>query len=94
MAKGLPPIEATSARATSSCTLLATMVWGGSRKVESPAVSISGTGMTLGTVTRVDATHLRVVVTADSTATTGPRSLTVTNTDAGKVTATNAVTVT
>jgi len=50
--------------------------------------------MTLGTVTRVDATHLRVVVTADSTATTGPRSLTVTNTDAGKVTATNAVTVT
>jgi len=56
VAKGLPPIEATSARGTSSC--------------------------------------LRVVVTADSTATTGPRSLTVTNTDAGKVTATNAVTVT
>ncbi|HEY0518402.1 MAG TPA: fibronectin type III domain-containing protein [Ilumatobacteraceae bacterium] len=49
-------------------------------------VTISGTGVTVGTVTRVDATHLRVTLTAASTATVGPRSLTVTNTDAGKVT--------
>jgi hypothetical protein len=57
-------------------------------------VTISGTGVTVGTVTRVDATHLRVVLTVAATATTGPCSLTITNTDAGKVIATDAVTVT
>jgi len=56
-------------------------------------VTISGTGVTIGAVTRVDATHLRVTLTADAAATTGPRSLTITNTDAGKVIATDVVTV-
>jgi hypothetical protein len=50
------------------------------------AVTISGTGVTVGTVTRTDASHLRVTLTAASTAPVGPRALTITNTDAGKVT--------
>jgi hypothetical protein len=57
-------------------------------------VAVSGTGVTAGAVTRVDATHLRVTLTVASSAATGARSITVTNTDAGKTTATNAVSVT
>jgi hypothetical protein len=56
-------------------------------------VTISGTGVTVGAVTRIDATHLRVTLTAASTAAVGPRSLTITNTDAGKVIAADAVTI-
>jgi hypothetical protein len=54
---------------------------------------LSGTGITAGTVTRVDATHLRVTLTVASSAPTGPRSITVTNTDAGKTTATDVISV-
>ncbi|MEY2444483.1 MAG: hypothetical protein QOE00_1063 [Ilumatobacteraceae bacterium] len=54
---------------------------------------LSGTGVTAGAVTRVDATHLRVTLTVASTAPTGPRSITVTNTDAGKTTATDVISV-
>lgn len=57
-------------------------------------VTISGTGVTVGPVTRIDATHLRVTLTAASTAATGPRSLTIVNTDAGKVIAADVVTIT
>ena len=57
------------------------------------SVTISTTDVAVGPVTRVDATHLRVTLTAASTAATGPRSLTITNTDAGKVTAANVVTI-
>jgi hypothetical protein len=58
------------------------------------AVAISGTGVTVGAVTRIDATHLRVTLTAASTAPVGARALTVTNTDAGKVSsAANAITI-
>ncbi len=58
-------------------------------------VTISGTGVTVGPVTRIDATHLRVTLTAASTAPVGARAVTVTNTDAGKVTsAADAVTIT
>ena len=57
-------------------------------------VTISGTGVTVGPVTRIDATHIRVTLTAASTAATGPRALTVTNTDAGRATsAADAITV-
>jgi hypothetical protein len=57
-------------------------------------VSISGTGVTVGPVTRIDSTHLRVTLTAASTAAVGPRSLTLFNTDAGKVIVADAVTIT
>jgi hypothetical protein len=58
------------------------------------AVTISGTGITVGAVTRIDAAHLRVTLTAASTAPVGPRALTVTNTDAGKATsAADAITI-
>lgn len=57
-------------------------------------VTISAADVTAGPVTRIDATHLRVTLTAAGTAVVGPRSLTITNTDAGKVVATNAVTIT
>jgi CSLREA domain-containing protein len=57
-------------------------------------VTISTTDVTVGPVTRVDATHVRVTLTAASTAVVGARSLTITNTDAGKVTAANVVTIT
>jgi CSLREA domain-containing protein len=57
-------------------------------------LAISGTGVTLGAVTRVDATHLRVTLTVDAAAATGPRSLTVTNSDAGKVVVADVITVT
>jgi CSLREA domain-containing protein len=56
-------------------------------------VTISGTGVTVGTVTRIDATHLVVTLTAASTAAVGPRSLTIQNTDAGKVISADAVTI-
>ena len=57
-------------------------------------VTISTTDVTVGPVTRVDPTHLRVTLTAASTAVVGARSLTITNTDAGKVTVANVVTIT
>jgi hypothetical protein len=58
-------------------------------------VTISGTGVTVGPVTRIDATHLRVTLTAASTAPVGPRAITVMNTDAGKViSASDAITIT
>ena len=57
-------------------------------------VTLSGTGVTVGTVTRVDSTHLRVALTAASSATLGGRDMRVTNADAGYVIKTAAITVT
>ena len=57
-------------------------------------VTISGTGVSSIGTTRVDAARLRVVVALTAGASTGARSLTVRNTDAGFSTKDNAVTVT
>jgi plastocyanin len=54
----------------------------------------SGTGVTVSSTTRVDSAHLTLTVSVASTATTGPRSLTVTNTDGGTRTKTGAISVT
>ena len=57
-------------------------------------ILISGTGITTSGLSRPDATHLRVTLTATATATIGPRDITITNTDGGKTVATGMVTVT
>lgn len=46
-------------------------------------VSVSGSGVSVGTVTRIDSGHLQVTLSASATADLGAHSLTVTNTDAG-----------
>jgi hypothetical protein len=66
----------------------------GANFVAGVTVSISGTGINSISTTRVDATRLRVVVALAAGASTGARSLTVRNGDAGVTTKNSAVTVT
>jgi hypothetical protein len=54
----------------------------------------SGSGVTVASTVRVDASHLTLTVNVATTATTGLRSLTVTNTDGGTVTKSGAISVT
>lgn len=56
-------------------------------------VSISGTGVTFGTLTRTSATSLTQRITLAADAPTGARDLTVTNDDGGRGTKTGALTV-
>jgi hypothetical protein len=51
----------------------------GSGFVKGAKFSIGGGGVTVGSVTFVDAGHLSATVTVASTATAGPRRVTVTN---------------
>jgi CSLREA domain-containing protein len=65
----------------------------GSGFVSGAKVSFAGTGVTVASVTRVDATHLRATVSVASTATTGAHSITVINPDQGTATG-SGITVT
>jgi hypothetical protein len=56
-------------------------------------VAVSGSGVTVGTVTWVDSAHLQVSLKVASSAPTGLRSLTVTNPDAVAATKAGAITV-
>jgi large repetitive protein len=57
-------------------------------------VAVSGVGVTVGTIIRIDTSHMRVFLTTTATAALGARSITLTNTDVGFTTTANAITVT
>jgi len=66
----------------------------GSGFASGATITMSGDGLTLGAVTRVDATHLQVTVSVTAAATVGTRSVTVKNTDAGTTTNADTITIT
>jgi hypothetical protein len=66
----------------------ATITVNGTNFATGVTVAFAGTGLTLGTVTLVSATQLRLTVTAATTATIGLRGITVTNTNGGRFTST------
>jgi plastocyanin len=55
---------------------------------------VSGMGVTVSSVVRVNSTHLTLTISAASSAPVGKRTLTVTNTDGGRVMKTGAIDVT
>jgi plastocyanin len=55
---------------------------------------VSGMGVTVSSVVRVNSTHLTLTISAASSAPVGNRTLTVTNTDGGRVMKTGAIDVT
>jgi Quinohemoprotein amine dehydrogenase, alpha subunit domain III len=57
------------------------------------AVMFSGSGITVNSVSRTDATHLTINVTVSSSAATGARDVTVRNLDGGRATRAGAFTV-
>ncbi len=71
-----------------------TMTITGTEFVKGAVVTISGTKVTVGKTTWVSKTSMTVVLSANSTATTGLRSVTVTNPDSGAATKANSLTVT
>jgi peptidoglycan/xylan/chitin deacetylase (PgdA/CDA1 family) len=66
----------------------------GTTLIKGAKVTVSGTGVTVGTTTWQSATSMTAVLRATATAPTGARSLTVTNPDGGVSTLANAFTVT
>lgn len=62
--------------------------------MENPTISISGTGITIDTVSRTSATQLVISISITETASTGTRNITITNTDGGTTTTSNALTIT
>jgi hypothetical protein len=65
----------------------------GTNFADGAVVTVSGTGVTAGSTTVVDSTHLDVTLTATSTATLGARDITVTNTDNQAGTCTGCLTI-
>jgi len=66
---------------------------GGSGFASGMTVSVEGTGVTVGTVTVTNATTATVVLSVSASATTGPRDVTLTNTDHGTSTCTDCLTI-
>ncbi len=89
-----PTITSSSPTSLARGTSNATVHVVGTNFLKGVKAKFSGTGVTVNSTTLVDASHLTLSVTVASTATTGKRSLTVTNTDGGTNTKIGALSVT